>query len=272
MYQPGFMGNLPAEISPEFRRLEEALKAVQNPSHERGSKPFGQVQTNQLMGGTGAPPSVDASNRPLYPDTPKPDQNARGKLLPGNGMASEPIQGMSTDVMTPQPLSPTTEGPGNLPAALEQGQASLPKPKEASRSGEKTEKQGGDYINKGKPDQRVMISDSVPPPPPGLLPSLPTGAPPMMESQSIPSGEDIGLHCWVIATLQEEVDQAVKLLQELFEAKIAMFEEWAKENEFDPAWFDQQDEETKDEEDGDDEPDAKRSKRDSESNVASPAP
>jgi hypothetical protein len=61
----------------------------------------------------------------------------------------------------------------------------------------------------------------------------------------------------VIGILPEEVDKAVERLQALFDEKIRMFEEWARENEFDPAWFDEESD-SEDDDDEDDDEDEKK--------------
>ena len=210
-----------SDSSPELKRLEDALFAVQS-KVEMGAG--GVAKAGGLN--TNAPPSVDASNMAL-PPTPKPDENPSGRLLPNAPDVRLKVATTgNSGPNTPPARSPTAGKGESSTHQLPLGQGKLTDEKPVATAAE------------------TDVEASVPMPGRKLdiHPKL-TGA----------VGEEIGLHCWIIATLQEEVDQAAVMLQTLFEEKIKMFEDWAEENEFDPAWFDEEEDSEDDESDDEDE-------------------
>jgi len=161
------------------------------------------------------------------PPTPKPDENPSGRLLPNAPDVRLKVATTgNSGPNTPPARSPTAGKGESSTHQLPLGQGKLTDEKPVATAAE------------------TDVEASVPMPGRKLdiHPKL-TGA----------VGEEIGLHCWIIATLQEEVDQAAVMLQTLFEEKIKMFEDWAEENEFDPAWFDEEEDSEDDESDDEDE-------------------
>jgi hypothetical protein len=83
-----------SDNSPELKRLEDALLAVQN-----------KIEPPKQPLGTNAPPSPDASNMPL-PPTPKPNENPDGRLLP-----NAPDMRLKVTTGNSGPVTPPTKSP-----------------------------------------------------------------------------------------------------------------------------------------------------------------
>jgi hypothetical protein len=243
-----------SDNSPELKRLEDALLAVQN-----------KIEPPKQPLGTNAPPSPDASNMPL-PPTPKPDENPNGRLLPNAPDMRLKVTTGNSGPVTPPTKSPTM-GKGEKADAeksihmMPLGQNSSPPQNRAglgtvAEVPEAEEVKAMEIDGKNKGDAVIAAAavdtDAHPSVPvPGFKSDL-LNEPPKRTGAV---GEEIGLHCWVIGILPEEVDMAVEKLQALFHEKIRMFEEWARENEFDTAWFDEESDSEDDDEDEADETD-----------------
>lgn len=249
------------EMSPELKRLEEALMHATDTAKKVSGVVGGAGGKGEKEGegkGTGAPPSLEASNAAL-PPTPKPEQDAGiGRILP-NAFGGEKIKTNleANGPMTPPVHSPTlgkgekpdVPVPANASAAAVKGLPVLHEASESPAGNFKKDDGGGPMDVDKKPGDEDKKDDhglaNIP------LPNL--NPKPFAPFPTLPGGddrEDIGLHCWIIGMLQEEVDQAVEMLQALFDEKIEEFNKWAEENEFDPASLDEEsDSESEDEED-----------------------
>ena len=241
----GGLSGAMSDTSPELKRLEDALLAVQNKIDQ---------PPRQQPVVTNAPPSPDASNMPL-PPTPKPDENPNGRLLPNAPDVRLKVATGNSGPVTPAPKSPTmgkdekVEGEKST-HVMPLGQNRSPPPTKLPLGpvAETPETEEGKAMEvDGKNKGEMQADPSVP---------LPAAKPESIEEppkRTGAVGEEIGLHCWVIGILEEEVDMAVEKLQALFDEKIRMFEDWARENEFDPIWFDEEtDSEDDDEDDAED--------------------
>lgn len=206
------------------------------------------------------------------PPTPKPDELGNGRILPNAPDARLRLATGNSGPVTPPVKSPTMGKEEK--AEGEKSTHTLPLGQNQSPPQAQQAKLGlGAVAEVPETDShKAMDVDGKDK---GDLPAPPSVPLPAARSESIDEppkktgavGEEIGLHCWIIGILQEEVDMAVEKVQALFDAKISMFEQWARENEFDPIWFD---EESDSDDDSDDEDEGLPKKGDVEMKEATP--
>jgi hypothetical protein len=235
------IARLMPEMPVEFNQLNDKLAAI-------ASKTEAYVSRQGAALGTNAAPSLDVSNRPL-PPTPKLEDDVKGKLLPhGSDLKIKVDANMGPG--TPALESPITKGEKGqgdkstqaFPfGPFESGaQGVLPVVSEHPET-----KKEGDAM---EVDEQIKEAHG---------PSVPFPA--AKKAPAAGTEDHIGLHFWIIGHIEEECMRAVDMLQDLIDENIKIFERWAQDNDFDPAQYDEKedDDSSSDEDNKPDEGDKK---------------
>lgn len=214
----------------EVQRFQEALAALQKAEKEAAA-----MAVAEGTGGGGTANGIrGADSNAAIPPTPKNEdlENVKHRQLPGDGGAltsSLPninIKLADAAVTTPAPSSPIqndSKRPAAEPSAKVAG--NLPALKEEEELKGKTEKAQGDGEAELKADNDEMDVDK-----PVEKEEEPV-VQEVIDPRTAPENKDIGLHCWIMGTLQSEVEHAYARIQELIESAIKDFEQWEEEQE-----------------------------------------
>jgi hypothetical protein len=214
----------------EVQRFQEALAALQKAEKEAAA-----MAVAEGTGGGGTANGIrGADSNAAIPPTPKNEglEGVKNRQLPGDGgalTASPPninIKLADAAVTTPAPSSPIQED-SKLPPAepLAKVVGNLPALKEEEEVKAKEEKtDNGGFAELKAKDDKMDVDKPVE-----------TEEKPVIEEvidpRTAPENKDIGLHCWIVGTLQSEVEHAYAKIKELIEYAIREFEEWEEEQE-----------------------------------------
>ncbi|KAJ9120029.1 hypothetical protein QFC22_002926 [Naganishia vaughanmartiniae] len=238
----------------EVQRFQEALAALQRAEREAA---INVVAADGNGRGTNEAIRGGDSNAGI-PPTPKNELvEGGGKQLPAEGMALGALPNLlltDTAVTTPTPSSPA-EDKKQLPAAEEDKAAALPVLKEedeakdyAEKKAEAPEDDKKDVIVEDR--EKAIVEDKKEPivedkkddemdvdEPEVVKPKVEVP----LDPRKAPENKDIGLHCWIVGTLQSEVDHAYARVEEMIEYAVKEYE----------AWLELQEEESSEEEEED---------------------
>ncbi|KAJ9120983.1 hypothetical protein QFC24_004963 [Naganishia onofrii] len=202
----------------EVQRFQEALAALQRAEREAA---VNAVAADGNGRGTNEGIRGGDSNAAI-PPTPKNEPvEGGGKQLPAEGMALGALPNLlltDTAVTTPAPSSPA-EDKKQLPAAEEDKAAVLPVLKEEDEVKEPAEKKADtpgeddkDAVVEAKKEDEMDVDE-----PKVEMP---------LDPRKAPENKDIGLHCWIVGTLQSEVDHAYARIEEMIGHAIKEYEAW----------------------------------------------
>lgn len=227
----GYGGMMGSAGFAEVQRFQEALAALQKAEKEAAA-----MAVAEGTGGGGTANGVRGTDsNAAIPPTPKNEglEGVKHRQLPGDGgaLASSPpninIKLADAAVTTPAPSSPIQEDsklPAAEPLAKAAGNLLALKEEEEELKGKDGKtvavalvepKTNNDKMDVDKPvdaEDKPVIQEIIDP-------------------RTAPENKDIGLHCWIVGTLQSEVEHAYARIQELIESAIKEFEEWEEEQE-----------------------------------------
>lgn len=207
----------------EVQRFQEALAALQRAEREAA---VNAVAADGNGRGTNEGIRGGDSNAAI-PPTPKNEPvEGGGKQLPAEGMALGALPNLlltDTAVTTPAPSSPA-EDKKQLPAAEEDKAAVLPVLKEEDEVKEPAEKKADtsgednkDAVDEAKKEDEMDVDEPEVVKPKVEMP---------LDPRKAPENKDIGLHCWIVGTLQSEVDHAYARIEEMIGHAIKEYEAW----------------------------------------------
>lgn len=215
----------------EVQRFQEALAALQKAEKEAAA-----MAVAEGTGGGGTANGIrGADSNAAIPPTPKNEglEGVKHRQLPGDGgalTASPPninIKLADAAVTTPAPSSPIQEDSKlPVPEPLAKAVGNLPALKEEEEVKAKEEKADADGPAKLKANDDKMDVDKP------IETEDQPAVPEVIDPRTAPENKDIGLHCWIVGTLQSEVEHAYAKIQELIEYAIKEFEEWEEEQEY----------------------------------------
>lgn len=223
----------------EVQRFQEALAALQKAEREAA---MNIVAADGNGRGTNEAIRGGDSNAAI-PPTPKNEVvEGGGKQLPAEGPALGGLPNLlltDTAVTTPAPSSPADdkkqlpppeeEKPAVLPVLKEEDEVKVPVEKKADVAEEEKKDVVVD-AKKDKKDDEMDVDEPEVAKPKVEVP---------LDPRKAPENKDIGLHCWIVGTLQSEVDHAYAKIEEMIECAIKEYE----------AWMELQEEESSEEED-----------------------
>ncbi|KAJ9090951.1 hypothetical protein QFC20_007781 [Naganishia adeliensis] len=216
----------------EVQRFQEALAALQKAEREAAA-----MAIAEGTGGGGTAHAIrGGDSNAAIPPTPKNEgvEGVKNRQLPGDGAAltaSPPrinIKLADAAVTTPAPSSPIQEeaklGSGSEPQGKPIG--NLPALKEEEEVKDKGGKADADADAPAEPtgkDDHKMEVDNVDI-------DIPVKPIEPIDPRTAPENKDIGLHCWIVGTLQSEVDHAYAKVEELLAFAIKEYEAWLEEH------------------------------------------
>ncbi|KAJ9092072.1 hypothetical protein QFC19_008846 [Naganishia cerealis] len=220
----------------EVQRFQEALAALQRAEREAAMNAVALGGTNEGIRG--------GDSNAAIPPTPKNEpvegggSGGKNGQLPADGA---PLGGLpnlnlaDSAMITPAPSSPA-EDKKQLPAADEEVKAAalpvLREEDEVKAGGEKKadvaseSKKGIVSAEKKKEDENAMDVDELDPQVKRKNSSDTAAAEASLDPRKAPENKDIGLHCWIVGTLQSEVDDTYARIQKLIDHAIKEYEPW----------------------------------------------
>ncbi|KAJ9103745.1 hypothetical protein QFC21_002205 [Naganishia friedmannii] len=242
----------------EVQRFQEALAALQRAEREVA---INAVAADGNGRGTNEGIRGGDSNAAI-PPTPKDEPlEGGGKQLPADGMvlgALPPLLLTDTAVTTPAPSSPA-EDKKQLPAAADvEKAAALPvlkeedevkdpadkkpaAPAEDKKDSDAPEEDKKDVVVEEKKEDEMDVDE-----PEVIKPKVEVP----LDPRKAPENKDIGLHCWIVGTLQSEVDHAYARVEKMIGYAIKEYEAWLELQEEESS--EEEDEEIEDEVEGKD--------------------